>query len=166
MRSDKPCQQCVIVALALLILLSGADSRAQSAHSTQTDPRAALTEIARLGARKPFLVDSPDVYLEPKSLNRFFTDPIYRKLLGNAYFGYDYDEGFQLEGQAIQIDTLKDLTAGQACRAAYRVALAQSLSAAGLEAKDQAPCQIGLCIVGASRARPPRRSPGSWSRLT
>ncbi len=140
-------QRQAITALAFLVSLL--PTAIVSAQNAKVDPRQTLTEMARLGARKPFLVDSPDVYLEPKSLNRFFTEVIYRKLLGNAYFGYDYDEGFQFEGSAIQIEMLKDLTAGQACRAAYRVALTQSLSAAGLEVKDQAPCQIGLCVVGA-----------------
>lgn len=131
-----------------------------SAQNAKVDPRAALTELARLGARKQFLVDSPDVYLEPKSLNHFFTDAIYQRLLGNAYFGYDYDEGFCFEGTAVQIQTLKDLTSGGACRTAYRLALTQSLSAAGLEIKDQAPCQIGLCIVGAEPRETAKTLPG------
>jgi hypothetical protein len=65
-----------------------------------------------LGAPKPFLADSADVYLEPQSVGRFFTDGIYRKLRGNAYFGYDYDEGFVMEGKAVQIEVLKGLRAG------------------------------------------------------
>src|SRR5512138_791509 len=96
-----------------------------------------------------------DVYLEPRSLNRFFTAPIYRKLQGNAYFGYDYDEGFVFEGNAVQIEILKDLTPNAGCLAAYRMALDQALGAAGLEAKAHAPCQIGLCIVGME----PRETP-------
>ena len=77
------------------------------------DPRQALAELRRLGARKSFLTDSPDVYLEPKSLHRFFTERIYRKLQGNAYFGYDYDEGFLLDGNQVQIEVLKDLSRGR-----------------------------------------------------
>ena len=114
----------------------------------QGDARTQLTEIARLSSRKPFLTDSPDVYLEPKSLNRFFTTAIYRRMEGNPYFGYDCDEGFRLEGKAVQIEVLRDLTASEACRKAYRLALEQALTAAGLELKPSAPCQIGVCIVG------------------
>jgi hypothetical protein len=128
--------------------------------SAQEDPRTQLAEMARIGARKPFLVDSPDVYLEPKSLNHFFTEAIYRRLQGNAYFGYDYDEGFHFEGKTVQIEILKDLTSGEACRAAYRLALMQALSAATLEVKQQAPFQIGLCIVGAEPRETDKTLPG------
>ncbi len=128
--------------------------------SAQDDPRTQLAEMARIGARKPFLVDSPDVFLEPKSLNRFFTEAIYRRLQGNAYFGYDYDEGFQFEGKAVQIEMLKDLTPGETCRAAYRLALIQALSGAALEVKQQAPYQIGLCIVGAEPRETDKTLPG------
>lgn len=126
----------------------------------QGDPRAQLAEMARVGANKPFLSDSPDVYLEPNSLNHFFTDAIYRRLQGNAYFGYTFDEGFHVEGTAVQIDVLKDLTSGQSCRAAYRVALTQALSAAGLEIKQQAQIQIGLCIVGVESRETDTTLPG------
>src|SRR5216117_3347119 len=131
--------------IALTLLLPAA---IRAADSPKVDPRAHLGEMARLGARKPFLTDSPDVYLEPRSLNRFFTAAIYRRLAGNAYFGYDYDEGFAFEGKAVQIEVLKDLTPGAGCRAAYRLALEQALTAEGVEVKPAAPCQIGVCIVG------------------
>ncbi len=114
----------------------------------KVDPRQYLAELARVGARKPFLVDSPDVYLEPRSLNHFFTEPIYRRLQGNAYFGYDFDEGFRFEGKAVQIEALKDLTPGSLCYAAYKLALERALGASGLEVRPAATCQIGVCIVG------------------
>ncbi len=128
--------------------------------NAQDDPRSQLAEMARIGARRPFLVDSSDVYLEPRSLNRFFTEAIYRRLQGNAYFGYDYDEGFQFEGNAVQIEVLKELNPGETCRAAYRVALMQALSGAALEVKQQATCQIGLCIVGAEPRETDKTLPG------
>jgi hypothetical protein len=114
----------------------------------KVDPRAYLTQLSRLGARKPFLTDSPDVYLEPGSLNQFFTAPIYRRLEGNPYFGYRYDEGFGFDGTEIQIEMIRDLTPGAGSAMAYRVALEKALSAAGLEINPTAPCQIGICIVG------------------
>jgi hypothetical protein len=128
--------------------------------NAQDDPRTQLAEMARIGARKPFLVDSPDVYLEPNSLNRFFTEAIYRRLQGNAYFGYDYDEGFRLEGNSVQIEVLKDLTPGEACRAAYRVALMQALSVAGVAVKPPPPVQIGVCIVGVESRETDKTLPG------
>ena len=144
-----------VVALALLL-----PAAIRAADSVKVDPRAHLGELARLGARRPFLTDSPDVYLEPRSLNRFFTVAIYRRLVGNAYFGYDYDEGFDFEGKAIQIEVLRDLTPGAGCRAAYRLALEQALAAADLEVKTAAPCQIGLCIVGMEAQETSKTLPG------
>jgi hypothetical protein len=126
----------------------------------KVDPRAYLTQLIRLGARKPFLTDSPDVYLEPGSLNQFFTDPIYRRLEGNAYFGYRYDEGFNFDGTEIQIDVIKDLTPGAGCAAAYRLALENALAAAGLEIKPTAPYQIGVCIVGIEEHKTDKTLPG------
>ena len=144
-----------VVALALLL-----PDGIRAADSGKVDPRTHLAELARLGARKAFLTDSPDVYLEPRSLNRFFTIAIYRRLQGNAYFGYDYDEGFHFEGKEVQIEVLKDLTASAVCRAAYRLALEQALAAAGLEVKPAAPYQIGLCIVGIEPRQTSKTLPG------
>jgi hypothetical protein len=154
-RRHPPLRAAVVVAvlLATTAILSGADRPA-------VDPREYLTELRRLGARKPFLTDSPDVYLEPQSLGRFFTDGIYRKLRGNAYFGYDYDEGFVMEGKTVQIEVLKELTAGAGCQAAYRMALEQSLRAAGLQIKPTASIQIGVCIVGAETRETQKTLPG------
>src|SRR5437764_519167 len=144
-----------VIALALLL-----PAAIRAADSPKVDPRAHLGELARLGARRPFLTDSPDVYLEPRSLNRFFTVAIYRRLVGNAYFGYDYDEGFDFEGKAVQIEVLKDQTLGGCCRAAYQLALEQALAAAGIEVKAAAPCQIGLCIVGIEPQETSKTLPG------
>jgi hypothetical protein len=126
----------------------------------EADPRAYLTELMRFGAREPFLTDSPDVYLEPESLNRFFTEPIYRRLEGNAYFGYRYDEGFYFDGAAIQIEMIKDQTSGTGCEAAYRLALETALEAAGIEVKPTAPYQIGICIVGIEEKETDKTLPG------
>jgi hypothetical protein len=145
-------------ALGVLSFLSAAAIGATD--RVKVDPRTHLGELARLGARKPFLTDSPDVYLEPRSLNRFFTLAIYRRLQGNAYFGYDFDEGCDFEGKTVVIEVLKDLTPAAGCRAAYRMALDQALEAAGLEIKPTAPCQIGLCIVGVEPRETSRTLPG------
>ena len=151
----RPAARPVAIALALLLPVAvRAEDRAK------VDPRAHLAELARLGARKPFLTDSPDVYLEPRSLNRFFTTPIYRRLRGNAYFGYDFDEGFSFEGRAVELGPIRDLTPGSGCRAAYRLALEQALAAAGLEVKPGAACQIGICIVGVEPQETSKTLPG------
>lgn len=146
--------------LAVVALALHLPAAIRAGDTVKVDPRKHLSELARLGARKPFLTDSPDVYLEPRSLNRFFTVAIYRRLQGNAYFGYDFDEGFSFEGQAVQIEVLKDLTPGAGCRSAYRLALDQALAAAGLEVKADAPYQIGLCIIGIERRETSKTLPG------
>ena len=120
----------------------------QETVMSDADFRAGLGELARLGAKKPFLKDSPDVYLEPKSLNRFFTEKIYSRLEGNGYFGYRFDEGFFCGNQEISIEEIKDLTG--TAEAAYRLALVQALE--NYKITPNAVCQIGLCIVGIEAA--------------
>ncbi len=126
----------------------------------KADPREALALISRVGAKKPFLKDSPDIYLEPDSLNKFFTMPIYRKLEGNGYFGYRYDEGFSHGGNDVQIAVFKDITDGKRCSSAYRMALENALSAAGLSINPKASCQIGICIVGIEEKETEQTLPG------
>jgi len=147
-RTDASFRRLPTVCSALVVMLLLAAATLSGADRSAINPREYLAELRRLGARKPFLTDSPDVYLEPQSLGHFFTEKIYRELRGNAYFGYDYDEGFVLEGKTVQIEVLKDLTPGTSCQAAYRMALEQALKAAGLQLKLAAPIQIGICIVG------------------
>jgi hypothetical protein len=137
---------------------AGKTAKDNAARKAET--RAYLTELMRLGACKPFLTDSIDVYLEPKSLNQFFTVDIYRKLQGNAYFGYRYDEGFVFDGKEIQIESLKDLTPSAGCAAGYRLALEKALTAAGLEIKPKAQFQIGVCIVGIEDRETAKTLPG------
>ncbi len=126
----------------------------------KVDQREALALISRVGAKRPFLKDSPDVYLEPDSLDRFFTMPIYRKLEGNGYFGYRYDEGFLFGGNDVQIAVFKDTTNGKRCSSAYRMALENAISAAGLTVNPKALCQIGICIVGIEERETEKTLPG------
>ncbi len=126
----------------------------------KVDQREALALISRVGAKKPFLKDSPDVYLEPDSLNKFFTMPIYRKLEGNGYFGYRFDEGFSLRGNDVQIAVFKDITDGKRCSSAYKMALENALSAAGLTINPKASCQVGICIVGIEERETEQTLPG------
>ena len=117
-----------------------------------------LNGLSRLGAKRPFLSDSSDVFLEQRSLNRFFTEKIYHRLEGNAYFGYRYDEGFLLAGKDVSIDSFNDLTGGTG--AAYRLALEQALASAKYQIRPDAICQIGICIVGIEAGKTDRTLPG------
>jgi hypothetical protein len=143
-----------MIVLFFSIAIHGEDT------AKKVDPRTYLTELSRLGTRKPFLTDSPDVYLEPQSLNHFFTLAIYRKLQGNVYFGYRYDEGFAFDGKDVQIEIIRDLTQGAGCATAYRLALEKALIAAGSELKPKATCQIGVCIVGIEESETTKTIPG------
>jgi hypothetical protein len=142
--------------LSVLVLGSCAATVCAQAH----DPRAVLAEVRRLSARKPFLTDSPDVYFERQSLNQFFTTPIYRKLQGNAYFGYQYDEGFLLQDNAVHIEVLKDLTPDASCQAAFSIALRNALKAAGIEVDLRARHQLGVCVVGLESRETRQTLPG------
>jgi len=114
---------------------------------SDADFKQGVAFIARMSAIQPFLKDSSDVLLEPKSLNQFFTDKIYQRLEGNAYFGYRYNEGFTACNKSeVAISEIKDLTG--ATGEAYRFALEQSLEAAGYKLNPKAACQIGIGIVG------------------
>lgn len=154
--NKKRVARSAVIALSALIPLAALCQDARP----KVDPRTYLAELARLGARKPFLTDSPDVYLEPQSLNQFFTLPIYRKLQGNAYFGYRYDEGFIFDGKEVQIEAVKDLMLEKRYSAPYRVALEKALEAAGLNVSPKASCQIGICIVGIEERETPKTIPG------
>ncbi len=131
-----------------------------SETSENVNQREALALMMRLGAKKPFLRDSSDVYLEPDSLNKFFTMPIYQKLEGNGYFGYRYNEGFSFGGSDVQIAVIKDITDGQRCLPAYRKAIENALAAAGLAINPKALCQIGICIVGIEERENEQTLPG------
>ena len=132
----------------------------------KVDVRSYVEELSRMGAKKPFLSDSPDVYLEPKSLNRFFTDAIYRRLEGNAYFGYRFDEGFICQKNEVRIEPVGDLTGSTG--AAYRLALEQALTTAKYRITGDAVCQIGVCVVGVESRRTEKTLPGvmveAWLR--
>ncbi len=152
-----PGDPAVITALVSILLLSVGS--VNGADHGYTDPNDYLLAIERLGERKPFLTDSPDVYLEKRSLNHFFTERIYRRLEGNPYFGYAYDEGFRFEGSAVHL-ILRDVTPGEMCHEAYEFALENALADAGLEIKSGAACQVGVCIVGMEAEEKPGTLPG------
>jgi hypothetical protein len=117
-----------------------------------------FTVLARLSTVNPFLKDSSDVLLEPQSIGKFFTDTIYQRLEGNAYFGYRWNEGFTCAEKAISIEEVNDLTGTTG--AAYRHALELTLSAENYEIKPRKNCQIGLAVVGVESQQTDRTLPG------
>ncbi len=156
----QPAKRSAICLLPILLFFVAAIYCQSAGKVTPQEARETLTMLSRMGAKKPFLKDSSDVYLEKQSLNRFFTMPIYQKLEGNSYFGYRYDEGFILSEKQIQIAVFNDITEGQRCKAAYRRAIENALKSAGIAIKPNAPCQIGICIVGVEERETDQTLPG------
>lgn len=147
-------------ALPVMLLIFWISSRTYCEERVNLDTRSYLAELRRLSIKRPFLKDSPDVYLESQSLGRFFAREIYQKLRGNAYFGYEHDEGFLMEGNAIQIGVLKDLAPGKPYQTAYRLALDEALKTSGFALKPSAAHQIGVCIVGVEPNETAKTLPG------
>jgi len=142
--------------IPLLLILCPLSLFGQETAMTETELREGMVHLMRLAAKKPFLKDSSDVLLEKQSLNRFFTDRIYQRLEGNAYFGYRWDEGFTCNKREVSIEEIKDLTG--TTNAAYRLALEQALF--DWRIKPDAECQIGLAIVGVEAKETERTLPG------
>jgi len=133
-----------IFTLVLLLFPFSLFSQTKPPTMTETELREGMVHLMRLSAIRPFLKDSSDVKLEKQSLNQFFTDRIYQRLEGNAYFGYRFDEGFICSKREVSIVEIKDLT--QTTGSAFRFALEQALFE--WQIKPDAVCQIGLAIVG------------------
>jgi hypothetical protein len=55
---------------------------------------------------------------------------------------------------------VKDLTKGQRCLSAYRIAIETALSAAGLTVNPKTSCQIGICIIGIQDLETEQTLPG------
>src|SRR5436189_123124 len=68
-----------VIALALLL-----PAAIGAADGVKVDPRAHLGELARLGARRPFLVDSPVVYLESRETSKTLPGVMVEAYLRNA----------------------------------------------------------------------------------
>ena len=140
----------VLLILCPLVLFS------QESAMTEAEFKDGVAFMGRISANKPFLKDSSDVLLEPKSLNTFFTDKIYQRLEGNSYFGYRWDEGFTCDKREVSIEEIRDLTGTTAD--AYRLALTQAL--AEYQIKPDAVCRIGAAIVGVHDKETERTLPG------
>jgi len=140
----------------MLLLLCPLALFGQESSMTDAEFRDGVAFMGRISANRPFLKDSSDVLLEPESLNRFFTDRIYQKLTGNAYFGYKWDEGFSCPSKEVSIAEVKDLA--EKIAPAYRLALEQAL--ADYQIRTDAVCQIGVSIVGIENKETERTLPG------
>ena len=147
---------CLIIVIAVSIFHKSAFG--QDEVMTEEAFLEGITVIGRMTEQRPFLKDSLDVIHEKQSLNNFFTDKIYEKLKGNAYYGYTWDEGFNCSSREVSIVEIKDLTG--TIGPAYLLALQQSLTAGGYKINPKSACQIGIAIVGVEPAETETTLPG------
>jgi hypothetical protein len=94
--------------------------------------------------------DTPQKY--PWSMNEFFDRKIYEKLTGNEFFGYHYDEGVELSGNKIAIDTIEVIKGrGYEKYLVKYIGIFLSTLKAHKEytyyVDEQARYSIGICIV-------------------
>lgn len=137
-----------------------------AAQAAAPAPSAAELEfLARLTAVRPFLDDSADVRDEPQSIGRFFTPEIYARLAGNAYYGYQYDEGFHWQGTDIALEPVTTVPGTEAYGAPLRHALAESLAGQGLRVASAAPVHLRIGLVGVEARHAPHTLPGVMLEL-
>jgi hypothetical protein len=134
---------------------------AQSSIQKPAEPsRRDLEFLAKISAVRPFLEDCPDLRTDPQSIGRFFTAEIYARLRGNAYYGYQYDEGFAWPGGAVCLDPIRSVVSTRPYQEAFTQALREALRQRGLRLESRASARIGLCLVGAEPRQTIQTLPG------
>ncbi|HQG93502.1 MAG TPA: hypothetical protein PLN27_17765 [Acidobacteriota bacterium] len=112
--------------------------------------------MRRVAEFRPFLEDSPDVQADPKTIGKFFTPDIYRKLRGNPFFGYRHDEGYTPPaGKTIRLRVVRTLPALKHYEAALRYALVAGAVDAGLQPGGRSDLETGVCLLGVDRTSRP-----------
>jgi len=145
----------------LLWILCMSAILAQAPSQKAAEPsRRDLEFLAKVAAVRPFLEDCPDIRTDPQSIGRFFTPEVYARLRGNAYYGYQYDEGFAWPGGAVCLEPVRAVTSTQPYREAFGQAFRESLQQRGLRLESRAAVRIGLCLVGAAPSQTVQTLPG------
>ncbi|HNR40487.1 MAG TPA: hypothetical protein PKN61_15735 [Acidobacteriota bacterium] len=145
----------------LLYLLLMSAVMAQSSVQKPAEPsRRDLEFLAKVTAVRPFLEDCPDLRTDPQSIGRFFTPEVYARLRGNAYYGYQYDEGFAWPGGAVCLDPIRNVSSTQPYQEAFTQVLREALRQRGLRLESRAAARIGLCLVGAEPRQTVQSLPG------
>ena len=105
--SDSPKARCFSFLLIMLFVLFISSSPAMEKDLKDMSFEEAVEKYKELTQVKRFLeTDTPVKY--PWSMGEFFDAPIYKKLVGNEFFGYYHDEGVKYDdpGNRIAIDTI------------------------------------------------------------
>jgi len=145
--------------LLYLLLLSAVMAQASAPKPAEPNRRD-LEFLAKVSAVRPFLEDCPDLRTDPQSIGRFFTPEVYARLRGNAYYGYQYDEGFAWPGGAVCLDPIQSVGSTRPYREAFTQALREALRQRGLRLESRAAARIGLCLVGAEPRQTVQTLPG------
>ncbi len=136
--------------VVLLWILCMSAVLAQAPTPKAAEPsRRDLEFLAKVSAVRPFLEDCPDLKTDPRSIGQFFTPEIYARLRGNAYYGYQHDEGFAWPGGAVCLEPVRVVPSTKPYREAFGQALREALLQRGLRLESRAAARIGLCLVGA-----------------
>jgi len=119
-----------------------------------------LEFLAKVAAVRPFLEDCPDLRTDPRSIGQFFTPEVYARLRGNAYYGYQHDEGFAWPGGAVCLEPVRAVSPTRPYVDAFSQALREALRQRGLRLESRAAARIGLCLVGAEPRQSVQSLPG------
>ena len=145
----------------LLYLLLMSAVMAQSSVQKPAEPsRRDLEFLAKVTAVRPFLEDCPDLKTDPRSIGRFFTPEVYARLRGNAYYGYQHDEGFTWPGGAVCLEPVRAVPSTKLYVEAFGQAFREALLQRGLRLDQRAGVRVGLCLVGAEPRQTVQSLPG------
>jgi hypothetical protein len=147
------CSRHPVVVSILLILLSVSILPAVEKDLKEMSFAEASKKYQEITRVKSFLkTDAPREY--PWSMNEFFDNSIYEKLVGNEFFGYYYDEGVNYDnpGNIIAIDTLAVIKGRgyEKYKSRYTRIFLQTLKQSEkytYHVRKEARYSIGICIV-------------------
>jgi len=147
------------VVLFWILCMSAVLAQAPSQKAAEPSRRD-LEFLAKVAAVRPFLEDCPDLKTNPRSIGQFFTPEVYARLRGNAYYGYQHDEGFAWPGGAVCLEPVRAVTSTQPYREAFGQALQEALRQRGLRLDQRTDVRVGLCLVGAEPRQTVQSLPG------
>jgi len=145
--------------LVYLVFMSAVMAQAPSQKPAEPSRRD-MDFLAKVSAVRPFLEDCPDLRTDPQSIGRFFTPEIYARLKGNAYYGYQYDEGFAWPGGTVCLEPVQAVSSTRPYVEAFSQALREALRQRGLRLESRAAARIGLGLVGAEPRQTVQTLPG------
>jgi len=147
------------VFLLWILCMSAVLAQAPSPKAAEPSRRD-LEFLAKVAAVRPFLEDCPDLRTDPRSIGQFFTPEVYARLRGNAYYGYQHDEGFAWPGGAVCLETVRAVPSTKLYVEAFGQAFREAIQQRGLRLESRAAGRIGLCLVGAEPRSTVQSLPG------